>query len=154
MAGRSKQPVDVIVARGRTHLTRAEKERRKAEESTVPPHLRSVDVPDYLLQWPDLVQEFDNYADMLHDLMPLNFGQPDADCLARYIISEHLFESLTSKLVELDSIEDIKALQVAQDKAFKQAHTSATALGLTVTSRCKLVVPAPGDDDDDGESEF
>lgn len=152
MGGRSRQPVDVIVARGKTHLTRAEKERRKAEETTVPPHLRSVDVPEYLMQWPDLVKEFDRYAEMLRDLMPLNFGQPDADCLARYIVSEHLFESLTAKLVELDDIDDIKALQVAQDKAFKQAHASATALGLTVTSRCKLVVPASGDDD--GESEF
>lgn len=152
MAGRNRQPVDVIVARGRSHITRAEKERRKAEETTVPPNLRAVRAPEYLGEWPDLVDAFYAYADMLHDLMPERFGQPDADLLARYLVSERLFESLTSKLVKLDDASDIKSLQVAQDKAFKQAHTSASALGLTVTSRCKLVVPAGGEDD--GESEF
>ena len=152
MAGRHKQPVDVIVARGKSHLTRVEKERRKAEEATVPPHLRAVQAPEYLSEWPDLVDAFYRYAEMLRDIMPEQFGQPDADLLARYLVSERLFESLTSKLVKLDDVDGIKSLQVAQDKAFKQAHTSASALGLTVTSRCRLVVPSGGEDDD--ESEF
>ena len=99
-----------------------------------------------------MVDAFYRYAEMLRDIMPEQFGQPDADLLARYLVSERLFESLTSKLVKLDDVDGIKSLQVAQDKAFKQAHTSASALGLTVTSRCRLVVPSGGEDDD--ESEF
>ena len=78
MAGRHKQPVDVIVARGKSHLTRAEKERRKAEEATVPSHLRAVQAPEYLSEWPDLVDAFYRYAEMLSDIMPEQFGQPDA----------------------------------------------------------------------------
>ena len=99
------------------------------------------------------MRTFDEYADLLRELMPENFGQPDADLLARYIVSEHLYESYTVQLVAVTDPADIKALQIAQDRAFKQAHTSATALGLTVSSRCKLVVPSGGDADD-GESEF
>ena len=41
-----------------------------------------------------------------------------------------------------------------QDRAFKQAHACAGVLGLTVTSRCKLVVPRSVDADDEEESEF
>lgn len=154
MAGRNRQPVAVIVAKGKTHLTRDEKERREAEETTVPPEYRDVEIPEYLLQWPDLVSTFDRYVEMLRALLKNNFGQPDADCLARYVVSEHLYESFTTKLVSLEKPNDIKTLQIAQDRAFRQAHTCASALGLTVTSRCKLVVPSGADGDGNDESEF
>ena len=91
---------------------------------------------------------------MLRALLKNNFGQPDADCLARYVVSEHLYESFTTKLVSLEKPNDIKTLQIAQDRAFRQAHTCASALGLTVTSRCKLVVPSGADGDGNDESEF
>lgn len=139
----------MIVAKGKTHLTKEEKERRKAEEASVPPEYREVEIPEYLLQWPDLVSTFDRYVVMLRALLQDNFGQPDADCLARYVVSEHLYESFTTKLIYLDSPGDIKTLQIAQDRAFRQAHTCASALGLTVTSRCKLVVPSAPDGDAD-----
>lgn len=153
MAGRNRQPVAVIVANGKTHLTRDEKDRRSAEETTIPPEYRDVEIPEYLLQWPDLVSMFDRYVEMLKALLKDRFGQPDADLLARYVVSEHLYESFTSKLVILERPNDIKAIQIAQDRAFRQAHTCASALGLTVTSRCKLVVPA-GDGDGNDESEY
>ena len=41
MAGRNKQPVDVLTARGKSHLTKAEKERRKEERR------RARENPDY-----------------------------------------------------------------------------------------------------------
>ena len=150
--GRNRQPVDVIEARGRKHLTKAEKAKRKAEEAKVPPSLRDVQPPEYLMQWPDLAAEFDRLADMLRELIPDNFGQPDAGLLARYVVSEHLYEAYTSQLVDALEPSDIKALQIAQDRAFKQANACASSLGLSVTSRCKLVVPAKAEQD--GESEF
>ena len=154
MAGRNRQPVAVIVAKGKTHLTRDERERRESEETFVPPEYRDVEIPEYLLQWPDLVSVFDRYVEMLRALLKNNFGQPDADCLARYVVSEHLYESFTTKLVSLEKPNDIKTLQIAQDRAFRQAHTCASALGLTVTSRCKLVVPSGADGDGNDESDF
>lgn len=152
MAGRHKQPVDVLAARGKTHLTRADYEERKASEVEMPIDLRDIEPPEYLFQWPDRVADFDRYAKMLARLMPDNFGQPDADLLARYVVSESLYESFTAQLVGLSDPSDIKMMQIAQDRAFKQAHTCASSLGLTVTSRCKLVVPV--DEDDGGEEEF
>lgn len=152
MAGRQRQPVDVLAARGKTHLTRASYEDRKASEVNVPIDLRDIEPPEYLLQWPDRVADFDRYAKMLSRLMPDNFGQPDADLLARYVMSEALYESFTVLLVGVTDPAQIKSLQIAQDRAFKQAHTCASSLGLTVTSRCKLVVPV--EDDDGGEEEF
>ena len=150
MAGRRKQPVDVIVARGKSHLTRAERERRKAEEVAMPPALAGVSPPAYLAEWPELVEAFNGYADVLAKVMPDNFGAPDADCLARYVVSEHFFEVYTRDLMEETDPLNIKNLQIAQDRAFKQAQAASSVLGLNVTSRCKLVVPV-ADDADDGE---
>lgn len=151
MAGRNKQPVDVLTARGKSHLTKAEKERRKATESVVPVALRGVSPPGYLDKWPEIRREFVRYAEMLSALMPDNFGQPDADCLARYVVSESLYERYTFDLMDEHDPLSIKNLQIAQDRAFKQAQACASALGLTVTARCKLVVPERREDDGEGE---
>lgn len=151
MAGRNRQPVDVLTARGKSHLTKAEKERRKATESVVPVTLRGVSPPGYLDKWPEIRREFERYAEMLTALMPDNFGQPDADCLARYVVSESLYERYTSDLMDEHGPLNIKNLQIAQDRAFKQAQACASALGLTVTARCKLVVPERREDDGEGE---
>lgn len=152
MAGRQMIPADVKKALGKSHMTRAEYEDRKSREVEVPIELRDIEPPEYLFQWPDRVADFDRYAKMLAALMPENFGQPDADLLARYVVSESLYESFTAMLVGNGDASEIKALQIAQDRAFKQAHTCASSLGLTVTSRCKLVVPV--EEDDGGEEEF
>lgn len=151
MAGRQMLPADVLKARGKTHITRAEYEDRKASEVEMPPELRDVVPPEYLFQWPDMVSRFDDYAEMIGSLIS-TFGQPDADLLARYVVSESLYESFTALLVGVTDPAQIKSLQIAQDRAFKQAHTCASSLGLTVTSRCKLVVPVA--EDDGGEEEF
>lgn len=150
MAGRNKQPVAVVAARGRKHLTKDEIEKRKAEEISLPAGLREVDVPCFIQDRPELVAAFNKYAAMLKSLMPDNFGAPDADCLARYVVAEDIYEDMTKRLYRQRSIADRKNVQIMQDRAFKQAHTCASALGLTVTSRCKLVVPSS----DDGEAEI
>ena len=40
-------------------------------------------------------------------------------------------------------------IQRQQDKAFRQAHTSASSLGMTIASRCRLVVPKADDEETD-----
>ena len=49
---------------------------------------------------------------------------------------------------EID-IDDINKMQNMQDKVFKQCQSSARDLGLTISSRCKLIVPKLEEDDDD-----
>ena len=40
-----------------------------------------------------------------------------------------------------EDMDDILKAQRAQDMAFRQCQAAANALGLTISSRCKLVMP-------------
>lgn len=58
-------------------------------------------------------------------------------------------KELLEKIVRRQRGDDATVLMNLQDKAFKQCLACAKELGLTITSRCKIVVPPPPDDDDD-----
>ena len=45
--------------------------------------------------------------------------------------------------------DDATVIMNLQDKAFKQCLACAKELGLTITSRCKLIIPQPPEDDDE-----
>lgn len=144
---RPREPINTIIAKGKKHLGKYEIEERKAQELDVP----FVDVePPYYLKGKKQKGEFRKYADMLLQLGI--FTELDVDCLARYIIAQNLYLSYTEELSQLigsGNIMQMKEIQAMQDKAFKQAQTSARDLGLTITSRCKLVVPTPPDADEE-----
>ncbi len=144
---RPREPIDLIKAKGRKHLTEAEYEERKAQELEVP--FVNITPPDYLKGEKQL-EKFNYYANML---LKLNiFTELDVDCLARYIMGEQLYLQYTSLLIKLIKSQDFDQMgkiQGLQDKAFKQCQQCARDLGLTISSRCKLVVPAPADDEDD-----
>ena len=146
MVGRPREPIDLIKAKGKKHLTNAEYEERKNSEVDVP--FLNVKPPAYLNT--SQKRTFTSYAKKLVaiGIMP----ELDVVCLARYILSQDLYLMYTktmAELIENNEILALKDVQVMQDKAFRQAQTSARDLGLTITSRCKLVVPAPPEDDDD-----
>lgn len=140
---RPKKPVDVILADGnKAHLTKSQIARRKEEEIEVP--FTDIVAPDFLLK--SEKKEFDKYAKMLEAVGI--FTELDVDTLARYVQSQTLYISYTRKLRNAKDIDAVKTLQLVQDRAFKQAHTCAMALGLTITARCKLVVPKVDNDDE------
>ena len=56
---------------------------------------------------------------------------------------------LLERILRRQKGDDTTVLMNLQDKAFKQCLACAKELGLTITSRCKLVVPPPPDDDDE-----
>ena len=58
-------------------------------------------------------------------------------------------KQLLEKIVRRQRGDDAIVLMNLQDKAFKQCLACAKELGLTITSRCKLVVPPPPDDGED-----
>lgn len=68
----------------------------------------------------------------------------DADNLARYLVAQHQWIIATgeaeSALAQRNQ-EQADAWGRVQDRYFKQARNCANDLGLTVTSRCRLVVP-------------
>jgi len=68
----------------------------------------------------------------------------DEDCLARYLLSKQSYLQYTSMLNQAtknNKITEMEKLMTMQDKAFKQCRASANDLGLTIASRCKLVMP-------------
>ena len=144
---RPREPVDLIKAKGKTHLTQAEYENRKEQELDVP--FTNIRHPDYLTGEKN-IEKFNYYADML-----LNIGiftELDTDCLARYIMAEQLYLQYTNLLIKLIKKQDTSEMgkvQTLQDKAFRQCQSCARDLGLTITSRARLVVPTPTGDEDD-----
>ena len=143
---RPREPIDLIKAKGKKHLTKAEYEERKAEELDVP--FTDVKPPEYL-SGEKQIEKFNRYAEML-----LNIGiftELDVDCLARYIMGEQIYLEYTKLLVKFARSSDLDKLgkiQQLQDKAFRQCQQCARDLGLTISSRCRLVVPQVDDEND------
>ena len=149
MAGRPREPIDLIKAKGKKHLSEQEYEDRKNSEPDVP--FTDITPPDYLTKKKQKAT-FMDYADKLVSIGIMT--ELDVDCLARYVIAHDLYILYSKKLSSLLGKKDpdmlqLKDMQNLQDKAFKQAQSSARDLGLTIPSRCKIVIPAPPDGDDD-----
>lgn len=180
MAGRPREPIDLIKAKGKKHLSEREYEERKNSELQVP--FTDVEPPEYLTT-KKLKEEFNSIAEKL---VALNiFTELDVDVLAQYCIAKELYinyskqikkvlakENIVHKWAVIDEIaccgetqddlikllekivrrqrgEDVTVLMNLQDKAHKQCLACARELGLTITSRAKLVMPQPPDGDDD-----
>lgn len=147
MAGRPRKPAALLEAEG-THMSKDELQERKDSELKVP--FTNVKPPSYLNK--EQKKKFKDIADKLVKLGIMT--ELDIDCLARYVLAQDLYlkytEEITKELEDGEgSINLLKELQNLQDKAFKQAQSSARDLGLTITSRCKIVVPVIAEEDDD-----
>lgn len=137
MAGQ-RLPLEVVQARGSKHLTKAEIQERRERE--IKPITDNIIAPAYLTK--KQTEEFNRIADQLKKLKIL--GETDVDALARYITAKDMYENavkqMRKKEVKSDPYVFEKWLKI-QDKLFKQCRASANDLGLSVSSRCKLVVP-------------
>lgn len=143
--GRHPEPAALIAAKGKSHLGAKVMEDREARELKVP--FTDVHAPEYLST--KQRAKFDEIAKMLLALEIMT--ELDVDCLARYVLAHDVYLAYTSQVTKQIKAGDIKALkemQNLQDKAFRQAQSAARDLGLTITSRCKIVVPQPPEDDD------
>ncbi len=137
MAGQ-RQPIELILAKGSKHLTKAEIEERRARE--VQPITDDISPPNYLNK--KQRGEFNKIADQLNKLKIM--GETDVDALARYILARDTYIALTKQIQKKDILEDpilLDKYMKNQDRAFRQCHTAAKALGLTIADRCRLVVP-------------
>lgn len=133
---RPRQPVNLLVVKGKKNLTKKEIEERKAQE--VKAASDKVEAPDYLPD--DLKNEFNEIAAELVKIGIMS--NLDVDALSRFLMAKKLYLTMTHKLLENPNlmIED-KDMVTTQDKLYKQCRSAASDLGLTITSRCKLVVP-------------
>ena len=137
MAGQ-RLPIELVQARGSKHLTKAEIQERRERE--IKPIADNIVAPGYLTK--KQKDDFYTIADQLAKLKIL--GETDVDALARYITAKDMYENAVKQMrkteVRNNPITFEKWLNV-QDKLFKQCRASANDLGLSISSRCKLVVP-------------
>lgn len=136
--GGHRQPIELIQAKGSKHLTKAEiKERHERE---VKPIADCIIAPDHLTK--KQKDEFYKIADQLKRLKIM--GETDVDTLGRYIVANDLYiktvKKLRSKEVQ-DDPHQFCAWSKIQEIYFKQCRTSANDLGLSISSRCRLVIP-------------
>lgn len=137
MAGQ-RQPIDLVIAKGAKHLTKDEIQARR--DSEIKPINENIIAPDYLTK--KQTAEFYKISKQLDALKIM--GETDVDALARFIIANDLYvaavKKLRSKEVKDDPILFDKWSSI-QERYFKQCRSSANDLGLSITSRCKIVVP-------------
>ena len=135
---RPREPIALVQAKGKKHLTKAEIEARQKSELKV--DFKEVNAPEYLPR--KLVDEFNDIASKLLQIGIMT--ELDEDCLARYLLSKQSYLQYTSmlnKATKQNKITEMEKLMTMQDKAFKQTRAAASDLGLTIASRCKLVMP-------------
>lgn len=154
---RPREPIDLIVAKGKKNLTKAEIEQRRASE--VQPTAEAIQAPDYLTAAQK--KHFDKLAEQLGKIKIM--GDTDVDTLARYVVAELNYRAAVKEQRKLQKgrpkeddpdyfarLGDWYALlevsDKRQDKYCKQASSLARDLGLTISSRCKLVVPKTGEE--------
>ena len=138
---RPRQPIDLIAAKGKKHLTKAEIEERKNTEVKAPND--NIRAPSYLDD--DLKEEFNKIAKELIRIKIMS--NLDEDALARFIIAKKMYINITRKMLEDANYLLDKDIVSIQDKYFKQCRSAASDLGLTISSRCKLVIPKNEDED-------
>ena len=165
MAGQ-RQPTDLVVMKGKKHLTKAEIEARKNAEVTAPND--KVRPPAYLT--PEQKKKFRKLAKELLEIKLI--ANVDCDALARLLIAQEQFIEITEEIQRTPLMVDVpvyemqenpdtgeskrvqvgtrqvvngerERLMIIQDRFMKQCRQGAGDFGMTVSSRCRLVVPKP-----------
>lgn len=138
---RPREPIDLIIAKGNKHLTKKEIEERRAQE--VKAANDKVEPPSYLPE--ELKKEFVRIAKELIEIDIMS--NLDCEALARFIVSESQYQKVSEKILRMKTIGPTYIeLVKTQEKLFKMARQAANDLGLTISSRCKLVVPKKDDE--------
>lgn len=147
---RPRQPVNLLLFKGKKNLTKSEIAERQETEVKAPAD--NVAPPDYLPK--KLQTEFTKIAD---ELLRINLmTNLDIDALARFLLAREQYVRVTNALRSAPVMttgetisgkkfkvanETFSDLLLNQDKLFKQCRAAASDLGLSISSRCRLVVP-------------
>lgn len=163
MAGQ-RQPTDLVVMKGKKHLTKAEIEARKNAEVVAPND--KVKPPSYLT--PKLKTKFKKLAKELLEIKLI--ANVDCDALARLMIAQEQYIEVTEQIRKTPLMANIPIYEIReneetgekehvqigirevvngererlmkiQDRCMKQCRQGASDFGMTVSSRCRLIVP-------------
>lgn len=138
MAGQ-RQPIELLKAKGKKHLTKAEIAER--ENNEIKPVCDNLSPPECLTTKKQR-ERFRLIVEQLKELKIVNIT--DTDAIARYVIAYEMYVKLSKQIQKSEVIKDpyvLDAYYKNQDRAFKQCRQCAVDLGMTISSRCKLVVP-------------
>lgn len=133
-------PTAMLRASGSRHYSKAELDAREAQEVKAPP-VAHLDPPSYLPQ--ALTGKFRDLAAVLIRMGTLS--AIDADGLARYLLAEANYLRVTNRLtsaLNAGNLADADKLASMQDRFFRQCRAAASDLGLTISARCGLELPA------------
>lgn len=154
---RPRQPIDLVAEKGRKHLTKSEySERKKAEVNALADNVKP---PDFLSK-----KEREKFEELSKQLIELKImSNLDCDVLARYLRAETEYIKITKQVQKIKFSPDkespvpaqaqineqyakYNALSKIQNRLMKACNENARELGLTISSRCKLVIPKAKED--------
>lgn len=151
MAGK-RQPTELVKQKNRKHLSKAEEDARRDCEVHVPP-------PDAAVPPRWLAKKFHTEFREIGEILRASglYAEIDRDVLGQYFVARERWQradKLASSAIRAKDEKLAKEWTGVQGTYFKQARQCAEAMGLSVTSRCRIVVPyvlknaaaAPGDD--------
>lgn len=155
-----RQPISLIQAKGKKHLTKAEIAERQRTEVKAPAD--KVTAPSYLT--PTQKKAFRKTVKELRAIDLIS--NLDVDALARLVIAQEKYKEVTQQIAQLPLMVDmpietkekdedgrpiyqtikvvnsqVERLAIMQDRYFRQCRQGAADFGLTVSSRCRLIVP-------------
>lgn len=140
MVAGQRQPIELVVAKGKKHLTKSEIEQRRNSE--VKANADKIKPPKNLTK--DEKKEFKKISNELIEIGIMS--NLDCNSLGMYIRSYGNYVKVSDRLMDidpLDNFEEYNKLSILEDRYTKQCRSHAIDLGLTISSRCKLVVPKP-----------
>lgn len=159
MAGQ-RQPIDLLQAKGKKHLTKAEIAERERTEVKAPAD--KVTAPAYLT-----AEQKKTFKKIAKELQKIGIvANLDVDALARLVVAQSKYIAVTEELnrqplmveIEQDTGRkdangepifekaevvngQVERLAIMQDRFYRQCRQGAADFGMTVSSRCRLVVP-------------
>lgn len=149
MAGQERKPIELQKATRRIHRTEAEIKAR--ERSEVKPCEAGIKAPAHLSK--KQKADFNKLARQLQKIKIM--GETDCDVLARYVVARDLYLSALDAVERQEELkpdaDDLEAMSMwvhilepldrRLERYSNQCSAYARDLGLTIASRCKLVVP-------------
>lgn len=154
MAGRRKQPVDLILMNGnKADLSKAEIEERRKQEAGIKGYTDNVGPPNYLT-----AKQKKEFIKTANELLRLNiFENLDVDTLAMYIVARQDWQDMDRAMRKLKPI--IERMDAGTGESYNAVDTNysrlarlkieqmgiirriANEMGLSISSRLKLIVP-------------
>ena len=134
-----RQPTDLVKARGKKHFSQTEEDQRRDQEVHVQPPDRA-EPPRWLGK--KFHQEFREIGEILR--MAGLYTELDRDVLGQFLVARERWvraDRLASDAIRKKDEKLAREWAGVQGTYFKQCRQCAEAMGLSITSRCRLVVP-------------